>query len=158
MLHFGFRKFPHFYLFPLAKLSRLAKSNIISNFFKIIIVIAGTRTRRTGFTLYYALAPIKILFVLVVVVAIVVVLFVDDIHIFNRDLNRGCLVYMFSLRFSGSKFLTNLRQFGVRKIFSYTRFCGIYSLFILCLKLLFRKCVTYVVGSSLIKTCSLTGC
>ena len=23
---------------------------------------------------------------------------------FNRDLNRGCLVYMFSLRFSGSKF------------------------------------------------------
>ena len=106
------------HLFPLAKLSRLAKSNIISNFFKIIIVIAGTRTRRTEFTLYYALAPIKILFVLVVVVAIVVVLFVVDIHIFNRDLNRGCLVYMFSLRFSGSKFLIYLRrQFRVRKIF-----------------------------------------
>ena len=37
---------------------------------------------------------------------------------FNRDLNRGCLVYMFSLRFSGSKFLINLRrQFRVAKIF-----------------------------------------
>ena len=37
---------------------------------------------------------------------------------FNRDLNRGCLVYIFSLRFSGSKFLINLRrQFRVRKIF-----------------------------------------
>ena len=36
----------------------------------------------------------------------------------NFDLNRGCLVYMFSLRFSGSKFLINLRrQFRVRKIF-----------------------------------------
>ena len=28
----------------------------------------------------------------------------------NRDLNRGYLVYMFSVRFSGSKFLINLRQ------------------------------------------------
>ena len=37
---------------------------------------------------------------------------------FNRDLNRGCLVYIFSLRFSGNKFLINLRrQFRVRKIF-----------------------------------------
>ena len=37
--------------------------------------------------------------------------------LFNRDLNRGCLVYMFSLHFSGSKFLINLRrQFRVRKI------------------------------------------
>ena len=37
---------------------------------------------------------------------------------FNRDLNRGCLGYMFSLRLSGSKFLINLRrQFRVRKIF-----------------------------------------
>ena len=36
----------------------------------------------------------------------------------NRDLNRVCLVYMFSLRFSVSKFLINLRrQFRVRKIF-----------------------------------------
>ena len=134
MLHFGFRKFPHFYLFPLAKLSRLAKSNIISNFFKIIIVIAGTRTRRTGFTLYYALAPIKILFVLVVVVAIVVVLFVDDIHIFNRDLNRGCLVYMFSLRFSPRKFLIYLRrQFRVRKIFRTQGFAG-FAVFSFCVQ------------------------
>ena len=37
---------------------------------------------------------------------------------FNDDLNRGCLVYVFSLRFSGSKFFINLgRQFRVRKIF-----------------------------------------
>ena len=36
----------------------------------------------------------------------------------NFDINRGCLVYMFSLRFSGSKFLINLRrQFRVHKIF-----------------------------------------
>ena len=40
---------------------------------------------------------------------------------FNRDLNRGCLVYMFSLRFSGSKYLINLwRQFRERKICSCT--------------------------------------
>ena len=39
--------------------------------------------------------------------------------LFNRDLNRGCLVYMFSLCFSGSKFLIKLRrQFRVCKIFS----------------------------------------
>ena len=37
---------------------------------------------------------------------------------YNRDLNCGRLVYMFSLRFSGSKFLINLRrQFRVRKFF-----------------------------------------
>ena len=30
-----------------------------------------------------------------------------DTVLFNRDLNRVCLVYMFSLRFSGSKFLIN---------------------------------------------------
>ena len=41
--------------------------------------------------------------------------------LFNRDLNHGCLVYMFSLRFSRSEFLINLRrQFRVRKIFSRT--------------------------------------
>ena len=40
-------------------------------------------------------------------------------NLLNRDLNRTCLIYMFSLRFSGSKFLINLRwQFRVRKIFS----------------------------------------
>ena len=31
-------------------------------------------------------------------------------NFFNRDLNRGCLVYMFSLRYSGSKFLINLQR------------------------------------------------
>ena len=36
----------------------------------------------------------------------------------NRVLNRGCLVYMFSLRFSGSKVLIYLwRQFRARKFF-----------------------------------------
>ena len=44
---------------------------------------------------------------------------------FNRDLNRGCLVYMFFLRFLGSKFLINLRrQFRVRKIFRTQVFAG----------------------------------
>ena len=43
------------------------------------------------------------------------------LFLFSFDLNRGCLVYMFSLSFSGSKFLINLpRQFRVRKIFSST--------------------------------------
>ena len=28
-------------------------------------------------------------------------------ELFNRDLNHGCLVYIFSLRFSGSRFLIN---------------------------------------------------
>ena len=44
-----------------------------------------------------------------------------DKSLFICDLNGGCMVYMFSLRFSGSKFLINLqRQFCVRKIFSCT--------------------------------------
>ena len=45
-------------------------------------------------------------------------------YLFNRDLNRGCLVYTFSLRFLGSRFVINIRQqfrvrifFRVRKIF-----------------------------------------
>ena len=55
----------------------------------------------------------------------------------------GCLVYMFSLCFSGSKVLINLRrQFRVSKIFRAQVFGGICSLFILCLKLLFQKCIT----------------
>ena len=38
---------------------------------------------------------------------------------FNRDLNCGSLIYIFSFRFSESNFLMNLRrQFCVRKIFS----------------------------------------
>ena len=75
---------------------------------------------------------------------------------FNRDLNRSCLVYMFSLRFSGSKFLIHLRrQFRVRKIFS----CTFKIVCVcVCLKLPFRKCVTWAVGRCFIKTCSLTGC
>ena len=43
-------------------------------------------------------------------------------RLFNRDLNRGCLVYMISLRFSGSKFLINLR-----KIFRTQGFAGFTS-------------------------------
>ena len=45
-------------------------------------------------------------------------------YFFNRDLNCVCLIYMFSLRFSGSKFFINLRrQFPVRKILSvYVKF------------------------------------
>ena len=43
----------------------------------------------------------------------------------------------------------------VRKIFRTQAFAG-FAVF-LHLKLLFRKCVTYVLGCSFIKTCSLTG-
>ena len=72
---------------------------------------------------------------------------------FNRDLNRGCLVYMFSLRFSGSKFLINLLwQFRVRKIFRTQRFAGFEV--ILC----FHSCLTDVAGCYFTKTYSLTGC
>ena len=50
----------------------------------------------------------------------------------NRDLNRGYLVYMFSLGFSGSKFLINLRrQFRVREMFRTQDFVG-FAVFILC--------------------------
>ena len=42
--------------------------------------------------------------------------------LFSRDLNRSCLVFRNSLRFSGSKFLINLRrQFRVCKSFSCTK-------------------------------------
>ena len=45
--------------------------------------------------------------------------------LFNRDVNRGCLVYIFSLRFSESKFLINLRrQFHVCKVFRTQLFSG----------------------------------
>ena len=38
--------------------------------------------------------------------------------LFNHHVNRDCLAYMFSLSFSRSKFLINLRwQFCVRKFF-----------------------------------------
>ena len=69
---------------------------------------------------------------------------------FNRDLNRSCLVYMFSLRFPGSKFLINLRrQFRVRKFFRTQLFAGFEV--ILCLKLLFRKCVLMLQVAPLLK-------
>ena len=67
---------------------------------------------------YYLLFPIHLLLLLLI--------------LFNRDLNRGCLVYMFSLRFSGSKFLINLRrQFRVRKIFRTQVFAG-FTVFSFC--------------------------
>ena len=48
-----------------------------------------------------------------------------SISLFNRGLNRGCLAYMFSLRFLGSKFLINSRrQFRVREIFRTQVFAG----------------------------------
>ena len=48
-------------------------------------------------------------------------LFVCTKILSQSRLNRGCLVYMFSLCFLGRKFLINLRrQFRMRKIFSCT--------------------------------------
>ena len=79
---------------------------------------------------------------------------------FNRELNRGCLVYMFSLRFSGSKVLINLRrQFRVRKIYCIQGFAG-FTVFSVCVYdyyLSVKLYVTYVAGCSFIKTCSLAG-
>ena len=65
--------------------------------------------------------------------------------------------------FSSFLFLIKLRrQFRARKIFSGTKF--FVSKFLrdlrysyLCLTLLFRKCVPYLLGCSFIKNCSLTG-
>ena len=52
-----------------------------------------------------------------------------------------------------------VKFFSVRKIFCTQGFAGftVFS-FCVCLKLLFRKCVTRVVARCFIKTCSLTGC
>ena len=49
-----------------------------------------------------------------------------------------------------------VKFFRVRKIFHTQLFAGFEV--ISGLKLLFRKCVTYVAGCSFTKTCSLTGC
>ena len=49
-----------------------------------------------------------------------------------------------------------VKFFRVRKIFRTQHFAGFEV--ILFLKLLFRKCVTYVAGCSFTKTCPLTGC
>ena len=74
----------------------------------------------------------------------------------NRDLNRVCLVYIFSLRFSGSKFLINLRrQYHVRKIFRTQVFAG-FAVFHFVFKITISK--TPNVACSFIKTCSLAGC
>ena len=63
---------------------------------------------------------------------------------------------MFSLRFTGSKFLINLwRQFRVSKIFRTKLFAGFEV--ILFKIILFRKSVAYVAGWSFTETCSLTG-
>ena len=57
---------------------------------------------------------------------------------------------MFSLRFPGSKFLINLRrQFRVLKFFRTQLFAGFEV--ILCLKLLFRKCVLMLQVAPLLK-------
>ena len=56
-----------------------------------------------------------------VVVSELSIIFLTNYYFFNRDLSCGCLVYIFSLHFSGSKSLINLRrQFRVRKTFSCT--------------------------------------
>ena len=73
------------------------------------------------------------------------VIYLAEILVFNRDLNRSCLVYVFSLHFSVRKFLINLRrQFPVRKVFLVrkifrTHVFARFAVFILCLKLVFRK-------------------
>ena len=73
----------------------------------------------------------------------------------NRDLNRDCLVYMFSLRFSGSKFLINLRrQFRVK--FFVHKFLGDLQSFHLMFKTTISK--MHNLDCYFIKTYSLTGC
>ena len=81
---------------------------------------------------------------------------------FNRNLNRGCLVYIFSLLFSGSKFVINL-QFRVCKIFFvYVKFFVHKVLrdsqsFHFASKIAISKmCTLYAAGCSFIKVCSLT--
>ena len=60
------------------------------------------------------------------------VVLVSKIALFNSDLNRGCLVFIFSLHFSGSKFLINysgnfvyVKFFCVRRIFRTQLFAGL---------------------------------
>ena len=72
---------------------------------------------------------------------------VDFMALFNRDLNRGCLVYMFPLRFS-------VRRFRVRKIFSRREL----HIHVFVFKITISKMFNYVLGCSFIKTCLLTGC
>ena len=68
--------------------------------------------------------------------------------LFNRHLNRGCLVYMFSLRFSGSKFLINLwQQFRVRKFFRERK---IFPTQVLAGFAVFSFCISFVRNLSLL--------
>ena len=54
----------------------------------------------------------------IVLLATINSIIVAALPLFNRDINRGCLVSMLSLRFLGSKFLINLRrQFRYVKFF-----------------------------------------
>ena len=63
-------------------------------------------------------------------------------NLFNRDLNRWCLVYKFSLRFSGSKLLINLRrQFQVRQIFSCTLNFSCTSFRGICMQFVFKTTI-----------------
>ena len=56
------------------------------------------------------------------------------------QLNRGCLVYMFSLRFSGSRFFINLRrQIHVRIIFRAQVFEG-FAVFSFCVENYYFDC------------------
>ena len=91
----------------------------------------------------------------------------SNLPLFNRDLNHGCLVHIFSLRFSGSRFLIILRrQFRARKIFFvYVKFFVhkvlrdlLFFNFVFEILYYFKNALTYIVDCSFIKTCSLTGC
>ena len=84
-----------------------------------------------------------------------------QVEYFSGDINRSCLVYMFSLHFSGSKCLINLRlQFRARKFFFlYVKsfFADLQSLHVV-FKITISKmrhlCVRFL---SFIKNCLLTG-
>ena len=104
----------------------------------------------------------KLHFIIIIVITIFTVIIITVIQSRFKSLLFGLHI---SLRFSGSKFLINLRRlflvhnfFSCTWNFSYTSFCGICGLFILCLKLLFQKCVTYVLRCPFIKICWLAGC
>ena len=64
--------------------------------------------------------------------------YIASLVLFNRDLNRGCLIYMFSLHFLENNFLVNLRWqfrlrefFRIRKIFRTHVFAG-FAVFSFC--------------------------
>ena len=64
--------------------------------------------------------------------------YIASLVLFNRDLNRGSLIYMFSLHFLENNFLVNLRRqfclrefFRIRKIFRTQVFAG-FAVFSFC--------------------------